>query len=479
MVLTAIPAGRSVYFLKSSIGDVYPVYIYKQTTEAAADSSVLYVDDDIGNAEGTVAFYNGTDVTFITSGTNGFSTVAAAVEKANTMNGSTVYFAPGHYSVNTTANEVIFTKDVTLLGNNHDVSAVEIKTPNWAQAGRRAESVIDGSFVFEAKGDISVTVKGFTLEGTSVQGPIYINDPSSGAATRAKHLQTVDIQNNIITGSGNGQGSIPATVKAYSGAMVTGVVKNNYFRCTANQFAITNGYTRATAFKNANELTLEGNFFIGYEVVNVFTGHVSDAVAGYCRYSVVSNRFEHCGTSRNYVKGITADTSAYILYNNNDFVRSGGSGYDTNYAVDFIFDENALPNDFSNIKISVLRNNFYDCFRSLQFSRIANTKQIGNMAEMVLKVKANNFIQPTEGKWSKHFHSIRFSFLVDTTYTHNVSVPDTMWDFSQNTFQSKYLDMEDLPGEDATNPAFNYVYSKVTYNGVSGESFELTAKHFN
>ena len=478
MAMTSIPAGRTVRYLKGYIGDVYPVYIYKQTEQANADSSVLYVDDDIGSATGTVAFFDGSDVIFTAGGTKGFGSVAAAAEKANTVEGSTVYFAPGRYAVNNTANNVVFKKDVTLLGNNHDVPAVAINGQDWSVAGRKAESIIDGGFVFERANSISVTVKGFAMEGTSAKGPIYVNDTTSGAAAMATHTQTLDIQNNILAGGGNGSGSAPAAVHAYSGAMVAGVIQNNYFRCTISQPEMSNGYTSATVIKNANGLTMEGNYFVGYKVANEFSSKITDSVSGYANYSVVSNRFEHCSTSRNYITGITANTGSYVLYNKNDYIRCGGSGSD-DYAVEFNFDENALHNDFSHIKISVLRNNFHDCYRSLFFERKANTSQTGNMAQMNLKIKANSFINPTEGKWSKYFHSIRFSFLVDSTYKHNVSISDTQWDFAGNTFKSAFLDAETLSGENTTTPAFNYVYNTVSYNGTSGNCFNLTANHFN
>lgn len=474
--LTSVPAGRSVYYLKGDIGDVYPVYIYKQTAQPSADSSVLYIDDDFGDATGMLAFYNGEDVLFVTAGQNGFGSMAEVADKANSNSGSTVYFGPGRYCVNTTANQVVFRNNVTLLGNNHDVSAV---SADWSVAGRKPETVIDGAFVFESGSSQSVAVKGFTIEGTSLRGPISINDTTSSDATRVTHTQTLDIENNIITGGGNGETSNPAAIRAYSGAMVTGSIKNNYLRCTINQFQNTNGYTRGVLVKNSNGLTMEGNYFLGYEVVSYFTDAISNTVAGNCVYSAISNRYEHCGTAENLIKGITADTTAFVTYNKNDFVRCGGAGNSSYYAINFDFTENNLHNDFSKIKVSILRNNFYDCFRSLMLERAANTSQTGNMAEMPLKIKANSFINPTEGKWSKYFHSIRFSFLVDSTYTHNVSISDTQWDFAGNTFKSKFLDQEALSGENTTTPAFNYVYNTVSYGGTSGNCFNLTAKHFS
>lgn len=474
VALTAVNPGRSVYYVMSATNDVYPIYIYKETSKDKADSSVLYVDDDFGSAVGAVAFFDGTEVLFVTAGTNGFSSVDAVAEKANTIEESTVYFAPGYYG----SNDVVFTKNVTLLGNNHDVSAVDIQGVTWSLAGRKAETVIDGGLVFENAGDLSVTVKGLTLTGTATYGSIYVNDPTPDAASIVTHTQALDIQNNVITGGGNGSGASPATVFAYSGAMVTGVIKNNYFRCTVNQYANINGYTGATRLKNVNGLAMEGNCFIGYEITNVFTDSVSDTVAGYCNYSVVSNRFEHCGSGKTYVKGITANTSATILYNLNEYIRCGGQGNDGGYALDINFSESRLHNSFANIKVSILRNKFYDCYRSLRVQRGANTSQTGNMAEMTFKIKANSFLNPTEGKWSKYFHSIRFSFLVDNTYTHNVSIPDTKWDFAGNTFKSAFLDAEALSGENTTTPAFNYVYNKVTYNGTTGDCFALTADHF-
>lgn len=477
ITLTSVPAGRSVYFVMTATKDVYPIYVYKETTQASADSSVLYVDDDIGDATGTVAFCDGSRVLFATKGQNAFTTVEEVAKKANEADGFTVYFAPGQYSVNNTADDVVFTKDVTLLGNNHDVSPIDVQGAVWSLAGRKPETIIDGSLVFSRAGNLSVTVKGFTITGTSVNGPIYITDPTSDGATIVKHTQTLNIQSNIITGGGNGEGTAPAAVHAYSGAMVTGSIKDNYFRCTINRHD--NPYTRASYIKNCNSLTLESNYFIGYESTNVFTDEISNTVAGYCKYTVLSNRFEHCVSSRTYVKGITADTGAAIVYNLNEFIRCGGQGADSGYAIDINFTENSLHNDFSNITVSILRNKYYDCYRSLRVQRAANTSQTGNMAQMKFKIKQNSFINPLEGKWSKYFHSIRFSFLVDTTYTHNVSIPDTQWDFAGNTFKSTFLDQEALSGENTTTPAFNYVYNTVSYGGTSGNCFNLTAAHFS
>lgn len=477
--LTAIPAGRSVYYLKGDIGDVYPVYIYKQTAQAGTDSSVLYVDDDFGNAAGTLAFYDGQDVMFVAGGTNAFGTVAEAAEKANALSNATVYFGPGNYHVNNTANDIVFNKNVTLLGNNHDVSAVTVDGTVWSMAARKPETVINGSLVFEAASDLSVTVKGFTIEGTSLRGPIYINDSSDTEATIVTHTQTLDIQHNIITGGGNGGATSPSAIRVYSGAEVTGTIKNNYLRCTINQFQNTNGYTRGVAVKNSNGLVMESNYFIGYEVVSYFTDVITSTIAGNCVYSAISNRYEHCGTAKNVIKGITADTTAFVTFNKNEFIRCGGTGNSNNYAISFNFTENSLHNDFSRIKVSILRNNFYDCFRSILLERSVNTSQTGDMAQMPLKIKANSFIQPTEGKWSKYFHSIRFSFLVDSTMKHNVSISDTQWDFAGNTFKSKFLDQEALSGENTTTPAFNYVYNTVSYGGTSGNCFNLTDKHFS
>ena len=477
--LTSIPAGRSVYYLKGDIGDVYPVFIYKQTAQASTDSSVLYIDDDIGAATGTVAFFDGEDVLFVESGKNGFGTVSAVAAKANSMASATVYFGPGSYNLNNTAENVVFTKNVTLLGNNYDVSALAINGADWSVAGRKPETVINGGFVFESGSSMTVAVKGFTIEGTSLRGPIYINDTTSAEATRVTHTQTLDIENNIITGGGNGQAANPAAIHAYSGAEVTGSIKNNYLRCTINQFQNTNGYTRGVMVKNSNGLIMESNYFLGYEVVSYFTDAISNTVAGNCVYSAISNRYEHCGAAQNAIKGITASTTAFVTYNKNEFIRCGGAANDSYYAVEFNFTENNLHNDFSRIKVSILRNNFYDCYRSLFLERAANTSQTGNMAQMPLKIKANSFINPTEGKWSKYFHSIRFSFLVDSTMTHNVSVSDTQWDFAGNTFKSAFLDQEALSGENTTTPAFNYVYNTISYGGTSGNCFNLTAKHFS
>ena len=477
--LTSIAAGRTTYYLKTTAGDVYPVYIYKQT--ATADSSILYVDDDIGLATtGKVAFYDGKDVVFVTKGTNGFATVSEVATKANASANSTVLFAPGHYD----SNEVVFTKDVTLLGNNHDVSAVEIKTPNWAKAGRKDETVIDGGIIFQSTGDISVTVKGFTIEGTSTNGPIYVKDTTSDASTRGANVKTLDIQNNIITGGGNGSSSSYASaVHTNSGAQIKGLIKNNYFKSTLNQDAVGDkGKTRAIVARNTNGFVIDSNYFIGYSVLFDFTDEVASGVAGGSIYSVIGNRFEHCGTAKNYLKGITSNTSANISYLNNDFVRC--SGENSVYTVYFDFTQGSLGNDCSKINISIIGNRFADCYRSLQFTRSHAAAQTGNLAESTVRVNRNSFINPTEGSWKKYFRSIDISFGVVGAGVNGTISPDK-WNFSDNHFESAFLVTELAELQAHSVPyrtdiyEMNYIRHYATQSlGSESQSFVMTSEHF-
>ena len=477
VTLTAIPDGRTVYYLKTSAGDVYPLYIYKQTT--TADSSIIYVDDNIPTGENNeqVAFFDGNNVTFLTRGTNGFATVSEAAAKANTKSGSKVLFAPGKYD----SNEVKFSNNVTLLGNNHDVSAVDIKNPNWSLAGRKAETIINGGFVFENSSNISVTVKGFTIRGTSTNGSMYFNDSTSTVSTRATHVQTLDIQNNIITGGGNGSSSTYASaIHAYSGAQIKGLIKNNYFRSTLNQEALGDkGKTRAIAAKNANGLLADSNYFIGYSILFDFTDEVSSSVAGNSVYTILRNRMEHCGTARNYIKGITSNTSANISYLDNDFVRCSGSH--SVYAIYFNFNQNSLGNNCSRININIIGNRFADCYRSLQFTRSSAAAQTGNLADATVRVNKNSFINPTEGSWKKYFRSIDLSFCV-VGATANGTISPQKWNFADNHFESTFLVTEynDLQNYYDNNIyELNYIrYYSTQSAGSDSKSFIISADHF-
>jgi len=416
-----LSAGRTVRYLKTTAGDIYPVYIYKKT--ATADSSIVYVDDDIPTGESgeQVAFYDGKDVIFVTRGTNGFATVAEAAAKANAKADSTVLFAPGKYSVNNTDDSVVFNQNVTLLGNNHNVSAVNKVVPNWSLASRNEETVIDGSFIFRNGSDISVTVKGFTFAGTSNYGPIFIDD-TSAEATRVTHIQTIDIQNNIFTGGGNGTVNGASALRAYSGAQVKGLIMNNYFRCTINQKVQdvdwVAGQTRGLSIKNPNGLEIDSNYFRGYELLGDFTDEISSSVAGNLNYAVSNNRFEHCGTIRNAIKNIQSSTSANIVYYNNDVLRCGpyrrgGSLFFMN----FDFNEGSLGNVCSNINIVLFGNRFTDCYRVFYIQRSLTATQKGDLAEMKFTLNKNNFINPTEGDWVGHeFYIARLNF-----YTNNTS----------------------------------------------------------
>ena len=477
LTLAAVPAGRTVYYLKTSAGDIFPVYIYKQTSTANTAGSVFYVDDDTLGASGTVAFYDGKDVIFAEAGTKIYSTVEAVAAKTNTVNGATVYFAPGKY---VSAN-VKFTKNVTLLGNNYDISAVDRKNPNWSLAGRKAETIINGGFVFENSSNISVTVKGFTIRGTSTNGSMYFNDSTSTVSTRATHVQTLDIQNNILTGGGNGSSSsYVSVVHAYSGAQIKGLIKNNYFRSTLNQEALGDkGKTRAIAAKNANGLLADSNYFIGYSILFDFTDEVSTSVAGNSVYTILRNRMEHCGTARNYIKGITSNTSANISYLDNDFVRCSGSH--SVYAIYFNFNQNSLGNNCSRININIIGNRFADCYRSLQFTRSSAAAQTGNLAQATVRVNKNSFINPTEGKWTKYFRSIDLSFCV-VGATANGTISPEKWNFAANHFESTFLVTEynNLQNYYDNNIyELNYIrYYSTQSAGSDSKSFIISADHF-
>lgn len=462
-----LSAGRTVRYLKTTAGDIYPVYIYKKT--ATADSSIVYVDDDIPTGESgeQVAFYDGKDVIFVTRGTNGFATVAEAAAKANAKADSTVLFAPGKYSVNNTDDSVVFNQNVTLLGNNHNVSAVNKVVPNWSLASRNEETVIDGSFIFRNGSDISVTVKGFTFAGTSNYGPIFIDD-TSAEATRVTHIQTIDIQNNIFTGGGNGTVNGASALRAYSGAQVKGLIKNNYFRCTVNQKGLNADWvagqqTRGLSIKNSNGLEIDSNYFRGYELLGDFTDEISSSVAGNLNYAVSNNRFEHCGTIRNAIKNIQSSTSANIVYYNNDVLRCGPYRRGTSlYFVNFDFTEGSLGNVCSNINIVLFGNRFTDCYRVFKLMR-GKSGQTGNLAEMKFTMNKNHIIDPTEGDLSGHeFYIGRFDFYLDSQNTKEQPFP-TNWDISDNYYKSRFL-------EDTT------VITTCTKSGGTNDSY-TNSKH--
>ena len=90
--ITDIPGGRTTYYLRHDVytssgtlnfSETFPLYIYRQTA-TAQDDMALYVDRSIGDATGTVAFWDGVDVYLVEGQVTGFDSLTDAQPTVNT-----------------------------------------------------------------------------------------------------------------------------------------------------------------------------------------------------------------------------------------------------------------------------------------------------------------------------------------------------------------------------------------------------------
>jgi len=505
--------GRTVLYVKSyTTGDVYPVYIYRQTDTQDLDSSVLYVDDDFpsDSVSGKVAFFDGENVIFVDR-SRAFDSVAAAADAANGDGKcTTIYFGCGDYDVNQESVNVIFTEDVVLLGSNYDVNPVDAQSNRWYLAGRKPESIINGGFRFTKNGDISVAVKGFKFCGVSADGCIRVVDGNSSYVECLSHTQVLDIQNNIFMGEHSGTGALDI-IDAGSYAKVTGIIKNNYFKSITNNTLTeeknstgkkidlkSSQYTRAIYIAHPEDLLIERNFFIGYEITFYIrdvrqTGNYSPETTS-TSYTVFSNRFEHCGTTSNYLFGVGENDTAHVTYNNNDFIRCGAGGTSIKHAIDFYYEEGVINSNkvLENVTLEVEGNRFMDSHRAMRFIRSNSNLKDGfsSVEDLNFSFTKNAIINPLEANYNdNYFNSIYLNVAPTKDISSETTINPTRekWDFSNNYFDSTFFgtatdstNMLDFTQLAVTNPgdlALAIRYLKPDDDDVT-QGFSLTEANF-
>ncbi len=460
-----VPKGRTIYYVgDTSTGDVYPLYIYKETKPAFNNELVLYVDDDFGTAVGTVAFWDGEDVSLVTANKNGFDSfdeLNRPVSGVSTVNVDTtdnyiVYVSPGTYRVVTentaqAVNSDVYNRSMTILGPNHniepnirDMDGTWILNPN-----RRPEAVIVGMLRFASNpdynelGPFKVTVKGLKFEGKTSNASIWIDDQratSTDAKTKVEErtgfVTEFDIQNNIFTASGYHFNS--SAICANTSSQKTGVIAKNYFKNVAARILDErapyeaqyegNDYFRSIFLRNPNGLIIDGNRFVDIHNPLWMSSEIQDlnpATKGNLSYTMQDNRFENCGSAYLWATALgegTENNAANIKYYNNDFIRCGSATGGPAISLQLVEHSTStesegnhitVPTDYSKINIDIQGNNFYDCLQSIHIYRSAserdpdnyadfrNLEHIGDINDMTLKITENRFINPTEDKSQK------------------------------------------------------------------------------
>ena len=392
-----VQPGRNTYYIKATttkdgVGDIYPVYIYKENKLALKDPKVLYIDDDFGDAVGTVAFWDGKDgISLVEMGTKGFDHFNDIVSIVNKADGYTVYVAPGNYEYMDSYWHQVnapYTRNITLLGPNHDIEAnYRDMEGTWQiNPDRLPEAVIDGMIRYrpvleDASSGLttlktaSITIKGFKFEGKTTNASINIDD-SRGVATstdtiiagREKSIDLakngygveMNIENNIFSASGYHFNA--SAISANNGAIKTGIISNNYFKSRAarivNEKAPSetqdevNDYYRAIFLRNPKGLVIDGNRFVDIGTPVWMTSEIHDQVSdlsydgtniGNLTYTMQDNRFENCGSAYIWATALGNTSTADIKYINNGFIRCGsaaeGPAVDINLTEHYIKDK--------------------------------------------------------------------------------------------------------------------------------------------
>ncbi|MBQ6946894.1 MAG: hypothetical protein IJN42_02510, partial [Clostridia bacterium] len=456
-----IANGRTQYYMgNTSTGDVYPLYIYKETKPAFNDEMVLYVDDDFGTAVGTVAFWDGVDVSLVTANVNAFDAFDDLNRPANgskidvdTKDKYIVYVAPGTYEPIVDGEEYhvnsdVYNRSLTLLGPNHNIEAnVRDMDGTWTiNPNRRPEAVIHGMLRFAANSDYNemgafkVTVKGFKFEGKTTNSSINVGDTRCNTTDgddvtkteeRTQFITEFDIQNNIFTASGYHFNS--SAIFANTASQKTGIIANNYFKSVAARIVDEkqpnetqyegNDYFRSIFMRNPNGLIIDGNRFVDIHAPIWLSSEIRDLYGSTCgnlTYTMQDNRFENCGSSYLWATALATgveNNSAIVKYYNNDFVRCGTAVGGPAIALNITEHQNAtdaegnpiaVPTDYSKIDVDIQGNNFYDCYQSIRVYRSAcerdadnyadfiNREHLGDVNDMTLKITENRFINPTE-----------------------------------------------------------------------------------
>ncbi len=482
-----LPAGRTVLYLKTD-AEIFPVYIYKETFAASTDPMEFYVDDDIGNAVGIVAFWNGSGVCLIEGQVKGFDSLLDLRDEVNKSDGRTLNVAPGNYEglgANT------YNSSVTILGPNAGRSPHIRYVDNvWVynEAGRLEEAVIHGDLRFATSGSSSIdriTVKGLKFVGESYWGPISINDVRRSDSISPQGFVTkLDISYNIFEGWGT-QGNA-AAVWANTRVQKTGIIEHNWFNCTKNT-SFEGTYTRAIFMRNINGLTIESNRFSNYEVVFFVTSEITagDTTPGHLNMTVSGNRFEYCDRLLNYVRNLYGGTTAHLKYLDNTFIRCGfnsGALY-----LDLGETSAACGNNYAKCSLDIIGNRFFGCGRSITLYRNhltddGSTGLTGDLSQMTVNLTQNVFYDPLERPPGEGFAglsgaataSINFCFVVKPTGALGGAL-GSKWKLSHNYFYSGRLAL-DYSGTAVNNPDLyccNY-YSKGS--GNTGKSFSDSGK---
>ena len=411
-VLTNIPAGRTTVYLKHNVytstgtlnfSEVFPLYIYRQT--APTRSMALYVDQNIGDATGTVAFWDGTDVHLAEGQVTGFSSLTAAQPTVNTADGYSIYMAPGEYEGNASS----FTKSFSLYGANWDISPNNrVLEGTWSMADRREETVINGQLLISLYGNSvttkSIAVRGVTFTGETKQGAIYIIENRGGTgssywATNSAYEVELDIRNNIFLGWSTQSSS--AHINLNCASQKSGIIACNYFgqekgRSVSNDtetYPLT--WCNAIFGRNINGLLIDSNRFVGFgKDFLSLTSEIGygSTLPGYGVYTVQDNRFENCISTLNRICNITGGTRADVKYLGNYFIRCG-------YGTGVIFTETTeatgTTTDFASCALTVMGNKFYECERSFGIFRNGITLN-GDMNDMAITLSQNAFHNPCE-----------------------------------------------------------------------------------
>lgn len=486
--ITGLPTGKTTYYLKTSDGDIFPVNIYRESYAASTDAKTYYIDDDIGSAIGTVAFWNGAGVCLIQGQSKGFDALIDVRSKVNAGDGCTLYMAPGDYDGTATNT---FTSSVTILGSNAGRSPhIRYVNDVWTHntANRREETVIHGDLCFSVAGASPVdyiTVQGIKFVGESDYGAIYVSEKRSadGKAT-TDFITELDIQYNIFEGWGTQSNA--SAVWANAASQKRGIIANNYFNCT-NFTTVEGKYCRAIFARNLNGMIIESNRFINYELTFWISSEVTSGVTtpGYAVYTVSGNRFEYCHALNNYIRNMNGDTKADIRYIDNTFVRCGYTS--PMISINCTETSATSGNDFSKCRVDILSNRFLGTMRAIGFYRShkcedKTTTLTGDLSQMTVNMNQNVFYDPMERSPTNSTYetfnspgtcSVYFNFVVKNTGA-LAGALGSKWSLSHNYFYSHRVDQE------YNSPAYNnpdlYICNYYNKDGTEGKSFSTTGK---
>ncbi|MBQ6947633.1 MAG: hypothetical protein IJN42_06250, partial [Clostridia bacterium] len=445
-------------------------------------------DDDIGNAVGTVAFWNGAGVCLVEGQVKGFDSLIDLRAEVNKSDGRILNVAPGDYEglgANT------YNSSVTILGPNAGRSPhIRYVNDAWAYnaGGRLEEAVIHGDLRFATAGASSIdriTVKGLKFVGESYWGPIGINDVrKSDSISPQGFITKLDISFNIFEGWGT-QGNA-AAVWANTRVQKTGIMEHNWFNCTKNS-SVEGYYARAVFMRNINGLVIENNRFSGYDTPFFLTSEITagDTTPGHLNLTVSSNRFEYCDRSLHYFRNLYGGTTAHLKYLDNTFVRCGFNS--AVFYLDMGETSAACGNNYAKCSLDLIGNRFFGCGRAIALYRKhltddGTTSLTGDLSQMTVNITQNVFYDPLERPPGEGFAglsgpataSIYCCFVVKPNGAYGGTL-GSKWKMSHNYFYSARLAL-DYSGTAVNNPDLyccNY-YSKGT--GDSGKSFSDSGK---